>query len=114
MVEVEAVGTVFFAFKLLGEPDSLGQEDPYEVEGVEVIYRGAREYRGIEQPDVMKFLIGYAAGKTLDPFVETVVRYGKQYLQRLRIGGEEVPLEEADILEVLRKAQEDDPQDGSE
>lgn len=108
MVEVEAEGTVFFAFTLLGEPDSLRQDEPYEVEGVQVTYLGAREYRGIDQPDIMQFLIGYGAGKTLDGFVKTFVALARKYLDKLRIGGQEVPIQENDILKVLRQAQEDE------
>lgn len=107
MVELEAEGTIYFAFALLGKPESLNQETTYNVEGVTVRYRGAVEYRGVEQPDVMQFLVETAAATTLVEFAKLLVRLGREHLERLKIDGEEVPLNEEDILDVLRQAQGD-------
>lgn len=111
-IKLEAEGSIIFAWEFLGKPESLHLDDPYEVEGVEVQYGGAVEHRGIEHPDVMEFLIGYAAGKGLDQFVARLVQLGREALERIRINGEEVPLEDEDILRVIREAEEEQEKAG--
>lgn len=105
-VEIEAEGSIMFAWELLGKPESMSQDEAYDVEGVKVYYRGARESRGVDQPDVMNFLLGWAAGETLSYFAQHLATLGRETLERLRINGQEVPPEEEDILRVLREAEE--------
>lgn len=75
--------------------------------GIQVTYvrSGAVERRdlGAATP-VLAFLVGWAAGHGLDRVVAFLYRHLRGKVNTIEIEGEEVLLEEAEMLEALRRA----------
>lgn len=109
VVQVEAIGSPHFAWDFLGKPPPVATREAYDIEGLRVRYRGGIEQRGLDAGSVMTFLIERApdaAGTLfLRAIAQRIYKYGKSTLRRLRIDGRDVPVNEEDVLNVLRQGQ---------
>jgi hypothetical protein len=111
LISLEVHGDPRFIFEFTGA-SKVGTADVFQLDGatVRMLPSGRLERKGISNAvaPIFTFLVSEVASAALGALAGRIYRAAKGRVSRLKINGMEVPVNEADILAVLREAQGDD------